>query len=163
MTARDDNHKPQGDVYEDRLLAYLDVLGFSKLIDESVNDGSKAAKILGLLTTLNKMCAQFESDNMSITLFSDTICISYHKPPNFVSFCCGLSSVVTSLLGQGYAVRGAVVRGKLYHKGNVIFGPCLVTYLQSRKTSCGIPTDYCRPTIGTESERSRRDISSTSF
>jgi hypothetical protein len=34
--------------------------------------------------------------------------------------------VATSLLGLGYAVRGAVARGSLYHKGNIVFGPCLL-------------------------------------
>nr|WP_294527708.1 hypothetical protein [uncultured Rhodopila sp.] len=126
VNRRDENPELGGGVYEDRLLAFFDILGFSKLIDESINDGRKAASILGLLANLNKICAQFQSDGMSTTLFSDTICISYHNPPNFASFCCGLSIIVTSLLGQGYVVRGAVVRGQLYHKENVIFGPCLV-------------------------------------
>jgi hypothetical protein len=126
MTALDDNSNPSGGVYEDRLLAFFDILGFSKWIDESIKDGNKATKILNLLTALSKMSAQFQTEDMSITLFSDTLCLSYHMPPNFATFCCGLSLVVTSLLGQGYAVRGAVVRGQLYHKGNVIFGPGLV-------------------------------------
>ena len=128
MYSVDDDSGPHERVYEDRHLAFFDILGFSGKVEASINDENKAAKILRLLTFLNDASSKFQSVAMSITLFSDTICVSYHKPPNFASFCFGLSLVMTSLLGldHGYVVRGAVVRGPLYHKGNVIFGPALV-------------------------------------
>jgi hypothetical protein len=113
-------------VYEDRLLAFLDILGFSNLIKGSVNQRSLARKLLDLFTSLNRLFSHFISDDFAITLFSDTVCISSRNPLNVVSFCCGLSAVVTSFLGLGYPVRGAVSRDLLYHNGNTIFGPCLV-------------------------------------
>jgi hypothetical protein len=125
MSSPDNDDTPEG-VYEDRLLAFFDILGFRKLIDATLNDANKSVEILGLLTALDSAFARFRSGDMSLTLFSDTICISYRMPPNFASFCFGLSLVVTSLLGLGYTVRGSLVRGSLYHRGNVIFGPCLI-------------------------------------
>jgi hypothetical protein len=126
MNSADDDNRSYGPVYEDRILAFFDILGFSERVEASVKDDDRATEILGLLTSLDNALPKFQSETMSITLFSDNICVSSHKPPNFTSFCCGLSMVVTSLLGRGYPVRGAVVRGPLYHKGNVIFGPGLV-------------------------------------
>jgi hypothetical protein len=126
MNVLDGSERLHARVYEDRLLAFVDILGFSNLIDATISDASKAESILNLLTSLNDSCAKFQSGDMSVTVFSDTICISYHNPPNLASFCCGLSLVATSLLGRGYVIRGALVRGLLYHKGNIIFGPCLI-------------------------------------
>jgi hypothetical protein len=113
-------------VYEDRLLAFFDILGFSNLIEASVTHPSLTNTLLNLFNSFNRLFLDFQSDDFAITSFSDTLCISSRNPPNIVSFCCGLSAVVTSFLGLGYAVRGAVSRGLLYHNGNTIFGPCLV-------------------------------------
>jgi hypothetical protein len=126
MTAPNDNNDMNWGVYEDRLLAFFDILGFRKLIDTTLNDAKKSVDILQVLAGLDSAFERFRSGDLSLTLFSDTICISYRMPPNFASFCFGLSLVVTSLLSLGYLVRGSMVRGLLYHRGNVIFGPCLI-------------------------------------
>jgi hypothetical protein len=113
-------------VYEDRLLAFLDILGFSERLLRSGKDQKLGRELLDFFVSLKTLLARFQSDDFAVTLFSDTLCISSREPPNFSSFCCGLSLIVTSLLGLNYTVRGAVSRGLLYHKGDIIFGPCLV-------------------------------------
>ena len=102
-------------VYEDRLLAFLDILGFSNLIEGSVKQRSLARRLLDLFTSLNRLFSDFKSNDFAITMLSDTLCISSQNPLNVVSFCCGLSAVVTSFLGLGYPVLGAVSRDLLYH------------------------------------------------
>ncbi len=114
------------DVYEDRLLAFIDILGFSRLIDASISDREIAQKLLDLFNGLSKLFRSFRSDDFAITAFSDTLCISSRNPASIVPFCCGLSVVATSLLGLSYPVRGAVSRGLLYHREDTIFGPCMV-------------------------------------
>ena len=117
---------PDSPIYEDRLLAFLDVLGFSDRLLSSGNDQKLAREILDFFVSFKTLLTKFQSNDFAVTLFSDTLCISSSEPPNFASFCCGLSLIVTSLLGLNYTVRGAASRGLLYHKGDIIFGPCLV-------------------------------------
>jgi hypothetical protein len=113
-------------VYEDRLLAFIDILGFSERVLRSGKDQKLGQEILHFFVSLKTLLARFQSDDFAVTLFSDTLCVSSREPPNFSSFCCGLSLIATSLLGLSYTVRGAVSRGLLHHKGDIIFGPCLV-------------------------------------
>ena len=47
-------------VYEDRILAFFDILGFSNLVEDSIKDESKATDILKLLTSLEKAIPHYE-------------------------------------------------------------------------------------------------------
>jgi hypothetical protein len=134
-------------IYEDRLLACLDILGFSERLLRSANDQKLARDILDFFVSLKALFVRFQSADFAVTLFSDTLCISSREPPNFASFCCGLSLIVSSLLGLNYTVRGAVSRGPLYHKGDIIFGPCLVRAHNLENTLAIFPRIIIDPRI----------------
>ena len=134
-------------VYEDRLLAFLDILGFSEKLLRSGKDQKLGRELLDFFVSLKTLLARFQSDDFAVTLFSDTLCISSREPPNFSSFCCGLSLIVTSLLGLNYTVRGSVSRGLLYHKGDIIFGPCLVRAHNLEKTLAIFPRIIIDPNV----------------
>jgi hypothetical protein len=134
-------------VYEDRLLAFLDILGFSERASGSGKDQKLGRELLDFFLSLKTLLARFQSDDFAVTLFSDTLRISSREPPKFSSFCCGLSLIVTSLLGLNYTVRGAVSRGLLYHKGDIIFGPCLVRAHNLENTLAIFPRIIIDPNI----------------
>jgi hypothetical protein len=144
---------PDSPIYEDRLLAFLDVLGFSDRLLSSGNDQKLAQKILDLFVSFKTLSAKFQSDDFAVTLFSDTLCISSREPPNFVSFSCGLSLIVTSLLGLNYTVRGAVSRGSLYHQRDIIFGPCLVRAHNLESTMAIFPRIIIDPKLEVDIDR----------
>jgi hypothetical protein len=129
MSDNSDNSPPGTSiehVYEDRLLAFIDILGFRSLIAKTEADTSHAATILQHFSSLDRLLRGMSTAHFDAIIFSDTICISSREVQNFSTFCLGLSLVIVGMLGMGYPVRGAIVQGKLYHRGNIIFGPGLV-------------------------------------
>jgi hypothetical protein len=59
-----------------RIIAYLDVLGFSSLVKKSISDPSFENRILDILECI-KDEKDKTSDTKEITVFSDNIVISY--------------------------------------------------------------------------------------
>lgn len=132
--------------YEDRVLAWLDILGWSDLVDGAGSDNSKFGQIFraaGLLRSpKDRQNAQLaRSDDYraqgleiavdllpEITHFSDTVIWSckaaddaiYQLVDEVQETCC-------LLLAHGHLSRGAIVYGPLHHQGGTIFGPALMS------------------------------------
>ncbi|MBI3705847.1 MAG: hypothetical protein HY244_18785 [Rhizobiales bacterium] len=125
--------------YEDRYVAFVDILGFRKLI-ESVTEGrTDPLWIVHLLRavhdppridretdqSLKGVC--IASGGFRAQSISDAVVISadldlwglYH-------ICYSLTKLATELLVRGIFLRGAITKGKLYHDEKTVFGPGLV-------------------------------------
>ena len=133
--------------YEDRVLAWVDILGWSALLKESENDPEKFPVLLAGAVALRlskdsqeagkelakefnekqqglKMTSDYEPE---INHFSDTVIWS-HPVKNF-----WVSSLVDQvqhtcclLLANGYLTRGAIVLGPLFHERGTVFGPAVL-------------------------------------
>ena len=117
-------------VYEERVLSFIDILGFSDLIKKSENDESLAVDVLRVWGGIDDLKKKLATNSSSLTMFSDCMCVSQCISGSYFSFYAGVCLICLGLIGSGYPVRGAISRGKLYHQGNVIFGPCLVRAYQ---------------------------------
>jgi hypothetical protein len=126
--------------YQRRVLFFMDILGWKKLIEDSEKseDGAEAlfqtSKLFGMPTLLSTkhgpQPAELESLDFQATHFSDTIAVSVPVTPEhshavFVALAM-VHSMVGAMLGFHKYVRGAVVVGSLVHTPRVIFGPALV-------------------------------------
>lgn len=133
-------------IYEDRIIAYLDILGWSEAITRSANDQELTKKLgIGLdFVKKNIARAEFQQlhnfpNDLHMTQFSDSIIISMKAEHiDFFSFSQILNSVnsiIRWFLPLGFLVRGAITSGLLIHRGSVIYGPALVEAytLESKK------------------------------
>jgi hypothetical protein len=129
----------QRKMYEDRVLAYIDILGFSEAIKKTIKeDGTESLletqKIDNFFDKaqeeLNKYYPSGDTfiNSKVARNFSDSIVISYliteesgifHLLAEVLFFC-------TTALQKGFLFRGAIVHDKLYHKENKIFGPAMI-------------------------------------
>lgn len=115
--------------YTDHYVALLDILGFSTLVNnEELN--SVFAGILGTIETLPFSPKAVDTclERVKTAIISDTIVIS--APTTSQSalvdiFLC-IRSIFLEFLSEGIFMRGAICRGKLFHQGNIVFGPALV-------------------------------------
>ncbi len=134
-------------LYSERIIAFLDILGWKELIQKSENNMQSlelvdlvAKSIEGVSKFVPNMkdVAKETSKNTIIeepmkdidfisTHFSDSIVFS---SPNdigsksiLISFVIGLSSTLAAV---GCYVRGAITIGQLHHTQNVIYGPALI-------------------------------------
>ena len=110
--------------YEDRLLAFVDILGFKELINLTVVDERQFDELAGLYHLWENL--KQSAHRVQATMVSDTICIS--GPPSAIgAFAAGVSAFCVAMIMDGHLLRGAIVRGLLYHPSpSIMFGPSVV-------------------------------------
>lgn len=123
-------------VYEDRYIVFIDILGFKDIVNKSNNDNKKAEEILENLKSIERIKKENDeifrltSINRRVTIFSDSIIISYpllHFGSGcFLSLILDIIYIFIELLEKGVYIRGGITYGKLYHEGNICFGPAMV-------------------------------------
>ena len=123
-------------VYKDRYIVFIDILGFKDIVNKSNNDNKKAEEILENLKCIERIKKENDeifkltSINRRVTIFSDSIIISYpllHSESGcFLSLVLDIIYITIELLDKGVYIRGGMTYGKLYHEGNICFGPAMV-------------------------------------
>jgi hypothetical protein len=126
-------------MYEDRVLAFIDLLGTSAFINGTMENGveleDQTKKIEHLFDDiLGLFCSQTNLLNDTLTTcktshFSDTIvisCLKTEKSGVFRILFDVLRLCITALQNN-FLLRGAIVSGKLVHTETTIFGPALQT------------------------------------
>lgn len=128
-------------VFKDKFVAFIDILGFKKLISGAENGtGISLSEILELLKQLGtkvdregydkhgpRICPlapRIEKNlDFRVTQISDCVIVSAELSPagviNLVSHCW---KVIINLLSQGIMCRGYIVRGPVYHTDDQILG-----------------------------------------
>lgn len=116
--------------YEHRFCCFLDIMGFSGLINDLDRHQTTYQHIREILRRIHHPANDddnFRLADLRAQSISDAIAISALQTP------LGLFQVVDSiqrlaidLLIYGYFVRGALVAGQLYHDDNMVFGEALV-------------------------------------
>lgn len=119
---------PKGTMYEQRVVAFVDILGFKEIIARSATDEALVRRIYGALDLrhdnfaevfaaevgLNRTSADF--DDLFHT-FSDCIVISVRPQIEEVGLLVFMVfRVCRQLLGNGFFSRGGVAKGSLYHR-----------------------------------------------
>lgn len=104
--------------YEDRVVLFLDILGFRSLIGQGRQDIVAEA--------LAATAIQY-SENIQISAFSDNVAVSMR-----IGADCELLQIIQFssylawlLLHKGVLSRGGIAVGKLHHENGVIYGPAL--------------------------------------
>lgn len=111
-------------VYEQRAVLFLDILGFSELVQ-----AGRANRLLGALEHLQGRALEIsEEGKLDFTAFSDCVVVSAPmldgrgalQVVHYAQF------LALDLLAKGFLTRGAIVSGELYHRGSIVLGPALV-------------------------------------
>jgi hypothetical protein len=113
--------------YGDRYCAYLDILGFRELVNGL---SANLENVMSLRRVLQKVHAPM-GGGVLLTIRSQSISDAVALSTD-LTMCAlqnlldGISYLTLDLLLEGYFVRGAVVRGPLYHDDRMVFGQALV-------------------------------------
>lgn len=127
--------------FEDKFIAFIDILGFKELVNLAESDNgitladlNDLVQMLGTSEDSDKfrqygptMCpnSTYERKDLHfrVTQISDCSIISSEISAagaiNLISYCWG---IVINLLFKGVMCRGYITRGKIYHDGNFIVG-----------------------------------------
>ncbi len=149
--------------YENRLIAFIDILGFKDIIKQSDIDPSKIELIYSVLEYLKdwekpenwelkfvaiEECAQYKGVNnfdlsgkTNITSFSDSIVVSVKVDDNVnemaSTLIANLAYIGTVLLEKGILFRGGLTIGNIIHNDNgTVFGQGLIdAYMLENKSA----------------------------
>jgi hypothetical protein len=122
--------------YEDRVVCFLDILGFRSHVADTIKpDGAEAKDKTDLLIkafdgirNILDIDRPEKREGQEVTQFSDSVVISFRANEESGVFYALLNImwVQLNLVFKGILCRGAVARGKLVHTPKVLFGPGLV-------------------------------------
>lgn len=122
--------------YQDRIVCFLDILGFKKHISDSLNkDGSdNSQKIDDLAAVFQSIRQSLDIDDpknrpgIEVTQFSDSVVISFPSDTESGVYdaLSGIMLVQINLALRGYLCRGGIARGQLIHTPTMLFGPAMV-------------------------------------
>lgn len=124
--------------FENRAVAYIDVLGFSDLVKTADHDVNKLSELKELIRVLGSVVPDLDRTvDPSVpryfiprhTFISDCIILSAPLELSNMTGCCGLTAVVMRviqishvLLSKGYLIRGGISVGHIWHNGANIVG-----------------------------------------
>ncbi|MBR2566586.1 MAG: hypothetical protein IKE29_18490 [Paenibacillus sp.] len=139
--------------YQNKLVAFVDILGFSNLVKESETNDSKAQMLLSSLRDIESFIKREEelyerSESIgnntvsklkvNYTQFSDSIILStdivvpeidglkFHNINNIMNMCTLLSYLQARFLNEGVLLRGGLTWGPIFHEKNICFGPAFI-------------------------------------
>lgn len=122
-------------MYTERIVAFIDILGFKKLVESSLNSPEVAERIYRALQLIYGRKKDNESDDLpgmqkygvEVAVFSDSVVISYP-----LDYSGGLFFVLLDvihlqleLMCLGILIRGGIAIGPLYHSGQIVYGPAM--------------------------------------
>ena len=122
--------------YEDRIVCFLDILGFKQHIRETICGGGQeepvqVENIRDAFRVIRVMLGDYgEEDPLDreITQFSDSVVISFLATEESAVFYSlhDILLIQVNLVYRGMLCRGGVSRGLLLHSQNEVFGPAMV-------------------------------------
>lgn len=134
--------------YTKRIVAFIDILGFAKIIQDSI-DEKKKSHAIEKLSFIYDIFQSVDLSNSEITQFSDSIVISipYNDEDGAFYFILALQHLIFELAAEKILCRGGIAIGELYHKGNTILGPALVEAYKLESKIANYPRVIVGPNI----------------
>ncbi|MEJ5977587.1 hypothetical protein WG901_13135 [Novosphingobium sp. PS1R-30] len=119
--------------YQRRFVAFLDILGFSRLVQQA-DDPDLRDSIVGAIETMRESLAPNEASDFRVTQFSDCTVLSAALSEYGCSLVMtGSIILATNLLNHGMLLRGGLAVGNMVHTDEVMFGPgFLVAHAQDK-------------------------------
>ena len=135
--------------YENRIVAYLDILGFKNIVEDSVNNKKTTNDIYYILNDVLYTYKDI-SDRMikskvykrSVSTLSDCIIMSISingEKERVDDFITDILEIQQILLYNKFLLRGAITIGDIIHNNNVVFGPAVNRVVQLEKEEALYP------------------------
>jgi hypothetical protein len=146
--------------YQNRIVAYIDILGFTEMIKQTIREDSPETSAQRLNTIFN-IVANFQryfdaiktkrglKDNCAITMFSDLIVFSQPQSESagVLAMFEALKRLQINMLARNILLRGSIVFGKLIHNQNIVIGPALINAYNVESKSAVYPRIVIDPKV----------------
>jgi hypothetical protein len=129
--------------YEERYVAFADILGFSNIVRKTEPDSAtqnSLDEILAMIGSREGRPDEIVGVDFQFQAFSDSIVMSTKTEYFDLRYLLAqIRDLSLHLLGKGLLLRGAVARGKLYHSRGVMFGPAFLKAYHVERTIAKYP------------------------
>jgi hypothetical protein len=127
------------EIYSDRYVAFVDILGFSDIVRNSERSRDQASALVRVLERIRARSLGGAGDDLfgvdfKVQSFSDTIVLSDKVAESGLKWLLySVQELTLDLLAQGILTRGGITKGLMYHSEGVAFGPAFLNayYLES--------------------------------
>ncbi|HNP68766.1 MAG TPA: hypothetical protein PKH16_12740 [Aequorivita sp.] len=136
--------------YEDRIVCFIDILGFKTIINGTVdredNDIESEIKLIHEILSLGLELLDIEdkyklAKSKIVTQFSDSFVISFlvNERSEIFSTLIEILHLIMNFMVKGILVRGGIAYGKLIHTNKVVFGPGLLMAYETESRAALYP------------------------
>lgn len=145
--------------YQDRYVAFIDILGFKNLIDRTAG-AMPSVKLEEILSALNVpsevqlegivlgRIGDLSSAGHALTSFSDCIAVSTEgSEKGLMNLLFHLRAIAFQMLRLGFLVRGGITKGALLHREGKVFGPAFIKAYELEKNKAVYPRIIIDPAI----------------
>ena len=145
---------------DERYCAFMDILGFSELVDRLRKGTTEFEQLRDLLRSIHLpptlQNANFRGSDLRTQSISDAICISTSITNAGLSqMFTILTSLALQMLSKGFFVRGAIVKGKLYHDDHMVFGEAQVQAYQVERDVVRYPRIMITGEVAKDAQREK--------
>jgi hypothetical protein len=115
--------------YENRVVAFIDILGFKNLVANG--KVSTILDALGVIRKRLKLIEDVRQSPLKASQFSDSVILSAPNDDNGLVHTIHFVSLLASeLFLKGIWCRGAIASGNMHHEGNMAFGQALIDAME---------------------------------
>lgn len=127
-------------LYQEKYVAFIDMLGFSALVQKSAADVGRLEEIAEAIDRLKNTACCNPATGLLFTYFSDCIVISSSRTPaglNDILNC--IKIVAENLLVVDMFIRGGLAVGSIHHDSQMMFGPAMLVAYHMESEEVGNP------------------------
>jgi hypothetical protein len=145
--------------YENRIVAFIDILGFKELVNQSISidstdDSHKIDELNKVLISARRILDIDDPEkglytSRMVTQFSDSMVLSYRvdEESSLFNILINILHLVINLLADRILCRGGISYGKIIHTDKVIFGPALISAYDTESKAALYPRIIIDTTI----------------
>jgi hypothetical protein len=157
-------------VYEKRVIAFFDIMGFKELVYNNCNDDILIREILNWPKKYfedKQKKGNAEERNINFSFMSDSIIISFKEDElhGVFNLFNDVLSIIIGYINKSIICRGSIVVGEMIHEKDLLFGPdfCRAVELEKQAsyprilvdgTVLQIGEDYPHPNLAVKVEGS---------
>lgn len=136
------------DCYREKYVAFVDMLGFSKLVQSTADEPSKRGQIVAAMDRLSVSTCENPALGLNLSYFSDCIVISSDRTEQgLYEIIESLTTIAENLLQIDILVRGGLTLGNIHHDNQFMFGPGMLEAYAMECEQAVHPTILVSPSV----------------
>jgi len=128
-------------LYQEKYVAFIDMLGFSHLVRAAAGDAEKQTNIIEAIRRLKDTACGNAATGLIVTYFSDCLVVSSDRTADgLYEMLQSIKIIAENLLVVDVMVRGGLTVGEIYHDDQFMFGPGMLEAYDMERCQTKHPT-----------------------